>query len=196
GCDLSDQHIAVAVEDQSGQAVGFPENQTVAGLAMQPLPQRQRRAQAGIDQLAADGLGRVTAEDSRADERVRIDVGVAQKLAALRPDLRWISRRERRERRGVGVDLIAENPEMSPGEATLFAAFQAQLRNATAVGAGGWIGRAQDGLRWAVRRGRQYTESTIGVFCGRHGYPTPERGRQPEIHQPADCADQPLPAPA
>ncbi len=81
-------------------------------------------------------MGGVPAQDPRADERVRVDVGVPEELAALRLDLRDISRRERRERRGVGIDLIAEDPQMPRGQAALFAALQTQLAGAAGIGAG------------------------------------------------------------
>ena len=78
----------------------------------------------------------VPAQDPRADERVRVDVGVPEELAAMRLDLRDISGRERRERCGVGIDLIAEDPQMPRGQATLFAALQPQLADAACIGAG------------------------------------------------------------
>ena len=78
---------------------------------------------------------RIVAEDPGADQRMWIDVGMPQELAAMRDDLREISGRERRQRCGVGVDLIAEDPQMTTGQAPLFAAPQTQLASAVGIGA-------------------------------------------------------------
>jgi hypothetical protein len=59
-----------------------------------------------------------------------------EELTTLRGELRKIAGRERRERRSVGIDLIAEDPKMSTGKAPLFAAFQTQLADAAVIGAG------------------------------------------------------------
>src|SRR6185312_8366793 len=114
--------IPVAVENESRQTVGLAEYEPIVRLAVESLPQSERCPQPRLDELATDGMGGVPAEDARADERVRVDVGIAEELAPLRLDLREIARRERRQRRRVGIDLIAEDPQMSRGQAPLFAA--------------------------------------------------------------------------
>ena len=102
--------------------------------------------QTSIDERAIDRMGRVPAHDARADECVRVDVSMSEELPALRLDLREITGRERRERCGVGIDLVAEDPQMPGDQAAFFAALQAQLTGAAIVGAGTGEGEGKSRL--------------------------------------------------
>src|SRR6185437_3519369 len=56
GGDLPNEQAAVAIENQTRQSVGLPENQPVVRHAADALAQRERHAQALLDELAVDGL--------------------------------------------------------------------------------------------------------------------------------------------
>jgi hypothetical protein len=59
---------------------------------------------------------------------VRIDVRVSQKFVAIRNDSNPSAWLERSQRRALRIDFIGEHPEMSGGNAPIFAALEAQLR--------------------------------------------------------------------
>ena len=80
---LADDDVAVAVEHQAGKAVGFAVHEPIEGLRINALAQGQRDLQSMPDQGLAWRIGRVPAEDAGADQRVRIDVGVAQEAVVI-----------------------------------------------------------------------------------------------------------------
>src|SRR5690606_40677603 len=98
--------------------IGFPEDQPVKGHAGQPLAQRPRQLQPLRDQRPVEGHIRVTPDDARADERMRVHVSVAEELVARRVKLYEAAGLDLRERRGLIVDLVAEDPEMRSEEHT------------------------------------------------------------------------------
>ena len=146
------------------------------------------------------GSAGVAAQDARADERMRIDVRVPQELAALRLDLR-ADRRARSAASGVrvGIDLVAEHPQMSRGQPALFAALQAQLGGRwPVIGARSAVGGElkADSMGGSAAGSIPDIRAHRGILRPAWTNPTPEPGRQPEIHQPADRRDQSLSAPA
>ena len=82
----ADDDVAVAVEHQAGQPVGLAVHQPVERRVVQPLAQRERDLQAVHDQRLARRMRGIATEDARADQRVRIDVGVAEELVAIADD--------------------------------------------------------------------------------------------------------------
>src|SRR5215475_11633660 len=85
----------------------------------------------------------VTPNNARANQRVRIDVGVTEKLAAVRLHLHQCTRWERGQGRAGRIDLIAEHPHMSRRNPPVLAALKAQHRQGAM-------------LRENLRRGRSH----------------------------------------
>ena len=127
GADLADDHVAVPVEHQSGQPVGLAVNQAIERRGIQSLAERERDLQAVDEQWSARRIASIAAEDARADQRVRIDVSVAEEPLAIADHAAQRAGREARERRAVRVDLVAEHPQMARAEAPVFPRFQAQF---------------------------------------------------------------------
>ena len=95
--DLGDEHVAVAIDDETGQQVGFTEDETVKRHVIEPFPERERDLQAMHQQRLARRVVRIAPEDTRADQRAWIDVGVAEKAVAARHHLHVRARLEGRE---------------------------------------------------------------------------------------------------
>ncbi len=93
---------------------------------MQPRAQPQRDLEPVHDERLVDRLPGVPAQDARADERMRIDVGVADEAAPIGFHDGEITGLERRERRTIGIHFVAENPGMARGEASVLAALEAE----------------------------------------------------------------------
>ena len=93
--------------------------------AQRPEAQRERHLQAMHQQRVARREARVATEDARADERVRVDVGVAQELVAIANDAARRTWAEAGERRAVGVHLVAEYPEVPGAQAATFPRLEA-----------------------------------------------------------------------
>ena len=75
-------------------------------------------------------LLRIAPDDARADERMRIHIGVAEKLVAARMDLRT-TRPVANALSGVarGVDFVAEYPGVAGANAAIFTAFELEYRH-------------------------------------------------------------------
>ncbi len=148
-------HVAVAVEHQPRQAVGLAEHQPVVGLRVQPLAQRQRHVEPLHSSARSDGLVGIAADDARADQRVRIDVGVAQELVAVRDAAApRAPGAKRRQRRRGDVDLVAEHPQVPGADAAVLAALQAQhaARTRCAAASGvSWAGRRINGIAASIQ---------------------------------------------
>ncbi len=124
GSALRDHDVAVAVEHQSRQAVGFAVHEAIERLAVQALTQRQRHTQPVHQQRCIEWIGGIAADDARRDERARIDVGESQELVAVGMHLHRGTGFELREWCGGGVDFVAEDPQMAGTQTTIFAALE------------------------------------------------------------------------
>ena len=121
---LGHHHIAVAVDHQSRQAVGFTVNQAIKRFAVQPFAQCQRDSQPMHEQRGIEWIGRIAADDARGDQRARVDVCESQELVAVGMHLHGGARLELCQRSRGGVDLIAEDPQVAGAQATVFAALE------------------------------------------------------------------------
>jgi hypothetical protein len=74
-------------------------------------------------------MHRTAAEDARADERVRIHIGVTEELIAVAVHPGDGTDGEAAERRRLGVDLVGEHPQVPGAQAPVFAGLQAQHRD-------------------------------------------------------------------
>src|SRR5438045_1329320 len=83
------------------------------------------------DQRTVKRMSNVTSNNSRANERVRIDVGVTEKLPSVRLHLNQCSSCERRQRRTSRIDFITEHPHMPSGDTPVLAALKSQHRQGT-----------------------------------------------------------------
>ena len=92
-----------------------------------PLAQRQRDLQAVHEQRLARRVPGIATEDASADQRVRVDVGVAQEPVAVADDAAERAACEARERRALVVHLVAEDPEVPGRDAAVFAVLEAQF---------------------------------------------------------------------
>ena len=126
GADLADDQVPVAIQHQPRQRVRFAEHEPIIRLPIQPLTQGERHLQSMRDEGAAHGMRGILFEDARADQRMRIDVSVTKKSVAVRPQLCQCAGSKRGQGRAVGVDLIAEHPQMPRSETALLATLQAQ----------------------------------------------------------------------
>ena len=70
---------------------------------------------------------RIAAEDARADQRMRVDVGVAEELVAIGNDAAQRTGLEARQRRARRVDFVGKHPQVARGQPAVFAALEAQL---------------------------------------------------------------------
>ena len=146
-------------------------------------------------QRAIERMRGVAAQDARADQRVRIDVGVARGTGrGARCTCASAPGAKRRQRRRVGVDLVAEDPQVPGarcGDPRRASGAATEHRMACARDVGRGIGRSM-----ANRRLRQYSGSPAGFYCD----------KQTRHHGPADgspqytnrllARDQSVPAPA
>ena len=121
---LRDHHIAVAIEHQARQSVGFAVHQPVKRFAIQPLAQGKRDAQPMHQQRCIEWIGGIAPDDARGDQRARIDVGVPEELVLVRVHLHRGAGLELGQRSGGGVDFIAEDPQVAGAQATVFAALE------------------------------------------------------------------------
>src|SRR5438034_3989001 len=83
----------------------------------------------------------VTSNNSRADQCMRIDVGVTEKLPTVRLHLHQCTSCERSERRTRCIHLIAEHPHVASGDTPVLAALKTQH------GQTGWLGKDLRGGR-------------------------------------------------
>ena len=80
---LRDDDVAVAIEHEARQSVGFAVHQAVKRFAIQAFAQAERDAQPMHEQRGVEWIGGVAPDDARGDQRARIDVGVPQELVAV-----------------------------------------------------------------------------------------------------------------
>jgi hypothetical protein len=71
---------------------------------------------------------RAAAQDAGADQRVRIDVGVAQEQVAIGQHARHAPDGEIGQRRGLVVHLVGEHPQVTGAQPPVLAALEAQDR--------------------------------------------------------------------
>src|SRR5882757_4196014 len=76
----------------------------------------------------------VTSNNSRTNECVRIDVGVTEKLSAMRLHLHQCTSCERSQRRTGGIDLVTERPHMTGSNTPVLAALKTQHRKGRMLG--------------------------------------------------------------
>ncbi len=144
GGNLPDHIVAVAIQHEPRQPIRLSEHETIVRSRTDPLAQRQCDPQTFLDEVAIHRLIHVAADDARADQGVRIDIGVAEKTAVVRLQLHAIAQAQPRERRGGDVDLIAEDPQMACSQPAFLATLQAQQRQG----------------------GRRYEFSGVGIHIG------------------------------
>ena len=115
-----------SIEHQPRQQVRLAEHPAAVTRVAEALTERQRGPEAPLDELTAHRLRRIPRQDARADQRVRIDVGVSEERVAVRAQLDHRARRELPKRRALRVDFVTEYPQVPGGETPLLAALQAQ----------------------------------------------------------------------
>ena len=121
GGDLYHANAAEAVNNHTGQTIALAVYQTITGLIEQALAQRQRDVQTMHQQGFGDGMVPVTAHQAGADQRMGVDVAVAQKLTLVVNDFHILARFIGAEGATRGIHLIAEHPDVtSPQAAGLF----------------------------------------------------------------------------
>ncbi len=125
--DLADDDVAVAIEHEARQPVRFAVGEAVEWAGVQPLAQGQRDLQPVHQQRLARRIARVAAENARADERVRVDVRVAQEVLAVADHAAQGPGLESVERRARGVHLVAEHPEVPGAQPPALPRLQAQF---------------------------------------------------------------------
>ena len=125
--DLSDDHLAIAVEHEARQAVRFPVGEAIVRRIIQPLAQRERHLQPVHEQRLPRREAAVATEDPRADERMGIDVGVAEEAVAVAHHAAGGAGRKVRERRSRRVHLVAEDPQVAGCDAAVLARLEPQL---------------------------------------------------------------------
>ena len=86
-------------------------------------------------------------EQPRADERVRIDVSQPERPVVMGENAHQFASLEFAERRLLGIDFVAEHPQMPGVEAAVFVALQAQRGQVR----GSWRRRGVD-RAWARLR--------------------------------------------
>ena len=191
--DLADDDVTEPVEHQPGQAVGFAVHETVARLRVQPLAQRERDPQPMHEQRLAGSESGIAAEDARADQRVRIDVGVTEEPVITRHDAAQRAGLERRQRRACRVDLVAEDPEVTARDAALFPRLESQFGQVV-VGSRG--GRGRRGHARFRRRAAAFRYS-CRILADRTL--SGSAMHAPTAVRPPECPgrrNQPVPAPA
>ena len=67
-------------------------------------------------------------DDAGTDQRARIDVGLAQELAAVRHHLHELAGLQRRQWCGGGIHLVAEDPEMAGAQSPVLTTFELEDR--------------------------------------------------------------------
>ena len=77
-------------------------------------------------QRGVEWIGGVAPHDARGNQRARVDVGVPQELVAVRMHLHGGARFELGQRRRGSVDFIAEDPQVTGAQTTVFAALEFQ----------------------------------------------------------------------
>jgi len=70
----------------------------------------------------------VTSNNPRANQRMRIDVGVTEKLSPVRLHLHQCTSCERSQRRTARIDLVAEHPHVTSRNPPVLAALKTQYR--------------------------------------------------------------------
>src|SRR5213075_2261739 len=66
----------------------------------------------------------LTPDDARGDQRARIDIGEAEELVAVGMHLDGGAGFELGQRRGGGVDFVAEDPQVAGAQPAIFAALE------------------------------------------------------------------------
>ncbi len=141
GADLSDNDVAVSVDHHARQSVGLAVSQPVPGRRVEALTERERYLQPMHEERLAGRVPGVAAQDAGADERMRVDVGIAQEAVAIAHDTAERPACEARERRALGIHLVAEDPEVTRGDPAVLAVLQSQF------GERGALRRRSDGVR-------------------------------------------------
>jgi hypothetical protein len=67
-------------------------------------------------------------QDTGGNESRRIDVGHAQRLAAISHQAHLLARRKSCQRRRGRIDLVTEHPQVTRAQTTVFATSQTQFR--------------------------------------------------------------------
>ena len=86
----------------------------------------ERDLQAVREQRCRQRMRDIATDQAGADQRVRIDDGDTQRLAAAVLDHRLVAGRERLQRRGGGIDLVGVDPGVTFTQAAFFLGFQSQ----------------------------------------------------------------------
>jgi hypothetical protein len=87
GGDLDHQQVAVAVHHQAGQAIAFAKDQPVKGLVVKLLAQRQGLPDPLLPQGRAQGPAGIMGNQAGADQGMRVDIAMAERMAAVAEDL-------------------------------------------------------------------------------------------------------------
>src|SRR5262249_41192500 len=90
--------------------------------------------QALRDEGTINGSSNIASNNSCADQRMRIDVGVTEKLAAMGLHLNQCTGWERGQGRISRVDLITEHPHVPGRDPPILAALKAQHRKGPMFG--------------------------------------------------------------
>ena len=132
GIGLQRQRVAVAVDDQAGQAIGLGMDQAVVGRVVELLPQRQRGAEPALRPVQVEHRAGVAVQPPGGDQAVRVEApgAVVPAVVALQPHR--AAGRQGAGRRGHG-DLVREGPGVAGLHPLVVARQQAEQR----VGCGG-----------------------------------------------------------
>ncbi len=115
GGDLPDDHVAEAIQHQARQRIGLAVHQSIERLVVERVAQRLRDLQAMHDQRLVGRVMRAAPQDSRADQRVRIHIGIAQEFVAIGDDPTQRAGLEGRQRRAGGVHFVGKHPQVASG---------------------------------------------------------------------------------
>ena len=134
-------------------------------------------------------MHRTAAQDAGADQRMRIDIGVAEELIAVGHHPRHRADGKVGQRRGIVVHLVGEHPQVSGAQPPVFAALQAQHRQrGKHARRAGLFGDNCHRWGWRVHY------SGAPFYWKSSARPMDKRSAQP-ANRLAD-QDQPVPAPA
>ena len=128
GRDLADENVAETVQRQARQRIRFAEHEPVIRFRVEPLAQRERDVETMHDQRAIERMLEAPHDEPRGDQRMRIDIAQADRLAVVIDDRAHFAGLESGERRARDIDFVREHPKMTRAQARIFAAPQVQRR--------------------------------------------------------------------
>src|SRR6185312_7161758 len=114
GVDFGDEHVVEPVDHDSRQTIRLGMDQAIEWAVVKPFAQSQRCVEARGEKFRVDDTARVAVEETRADQRTRIEHGDTQRLAR-----RGLHRHQRAGRQRFGRRVHGDFVGIDPGMALL-----------------------------------------------------------------------------